>query len=240
MKHNFKLITVLLITSLILSGCLYPKAELSKNQAPNEAQLEMIQSAVEQYKEKTGGLVPIKTKASDVPIYEKYIVDFEQLQQEQIISEIPGTAFENGGYFQYMLISPEEDPQVKLIDLRVTEQLRSIKVKIDMYRSTNTYPPFGDRIEGNVYKIDYKKIGLKEAPTVVSPYSQDNLPVVMNENGEAFIDYRIDLFAALNEFDHHFEEGDKIISILADNYSFVPAYSIDYTILDGDPVFLQK
>lgn len=240
MKHNLKLITVLFITSLILSGCLYPKNELAKNKTPNQAQLDMMQSAVEQYQEKTGGLVPIKTKPSDVALYEKYIVDFEQLKQEQILSEIPGTAFENGGYYQYVIISPEEDPQVKLIDLRLTEQLRSVKYKIDNFRSTNTYPPFGERVEGDVYNIDYKKIGLKEAPTVTSPYSQDKLPIVMNENGEAFIDYRLDLYTALNEIDHDFETGDNIISILADNYPFVPVYSIDYTIEDGDPIFLQK
>lgn len=240
MKHNLKLITVLLITSLILSGCLYPKSKLSKNQVPNQAQLDMMQSAVEQYKEKNGGLVPIKTKASDVPLYEKYIVDFDQLQQEQIISEIPGTAFENGGYYQYVIVSPEEDPQVKLIDLRMTEQLRSVKVKIDMFRSTNTYPPFANRVQGDVYDIDYKKIGLKEAPTVTSPYSQDQLPIVMDESGNAFIDYRRDLYTALNEFEHNFEMGDNITSILVDNYPFVPAYSIEYTIDNGDPIFLQK
>lgn len=240
MKHKLKYIAVLLMASLFLTGCLFPKQQLSKNQTPNMEQLKMMQEAVEEYKEKTGGLVPIKTKESDVPVYEKYIVDFDALQQEGIISEIPGTAFENGGYYQYVIVSPDEDPQVKLIDLRVTEQLRSVKVKIDIHRQKSDYPPYGERVEGDVYAIDYKKLGLKEKPTITSPYSQDKLPIVMNADGEAFIDYRMDIFAALDEFDHDYKEGDNIMGILADNYPFVPAYSIDYTIVDGDPVFMKE
>src|SRR5690625_1399094 len=105
----------MMIISLLLSGCLYPESELAKNQTPNEDQLQMVQSAVEQYKESTGGLVPIQTKPSDTPIFQKYLVDFTVLKENNIITEIPGNAFENGGVYQYTLITPDEDPQVKLI-----------------------------------------------------------------------------------------------------------------------------
>src|SRR5690625_5655065 len=103
MKSGQKLILVLILMLIILTGCLYPKSELAKNQIPNEQQLEMIQQAVKQYKEDTGGLVPIKTKESDAEIYEKYLIDFTELKEAQLISEIPGTAYENGGVYQYVI-----------------------------------------------------------------------------------------------------------------------------------------
>src|SRR5690625_2972875 len=114
MMKKFLLGTIMLV--FILSGCLYPQSELAKNQVPNEAQLEMVQNAVDNYREMTDGLVPIKTKPSDVDIYEKYVIDFTTLQESNLISEIPGTAYENGGVYQYVLVTPDDDPRVKLID----------------------------------------------------------------------------------------------------------------------------
>jgi len=238
MKSGQKLILVLILMLIILTGCLYPKSELAKNQIPNEQQLEMIQQAVKQYKEDTGGLVPIKTKESDAEIYEKYLIDFTELKEAQLISEIPGTAYENGGVYQYVILTPDDDPQVKLIDLRTTEKLREINVKLDIYRSKNMYPPFGPQIEKGVYQINYEKLGFKSEPVVVSPFTKNNLPFVMDETGEVFIDYRMDLREALEEYPHDFKENEDIRSILTDNFPFVPAYSLPYTIKNDEPTFL--
>lgn len=233
-----KLLLVIITSMFLLTGCLYPKEELAKNQIPNESQLEMVQNAVDQYVEMTDGLVPIKTKPSDVDIYEKYLIDFTILKENNLISEIPGTAYENGGAYQYIILDPENNPQVKLIDLRISDKLRELYTKLDIYRSEHLYPPFGEQIEKGIYKLNYEKLGYKSEPHVVSPFTKNNLPVVMNTDGELFVDYRIDLQQALDEFDHSFEEGDDIRSILEDNYHFVPVYSLPYTIKDGEPVFL--
>ena len=233
-----KLLLVIITSMFLLTGCLYPKEELAKNQIPNESQLEMVQNAVDQYVEMTDGLVPIKTKSSDVDIYEKYLIDFTILKENNLISEIPGTAYENGGAYQYIILDPENNPQVKLIDLRISDKLRELYTKLDIYRSEHLYPPFGEQIEKGIYKLNYEKLGYKSEPHVVSPFTKNNLPVVMNTDGELFVDYRIDLQQALDEFDHSFEEGDDIRSILEDNYHFVPVYSLPYTIKDGEPVFL--
>src|SRR5690625_1629994 len=238
MNRTYKLITVLIFILIILTGCLYPKSELTKNQIPNEQQLEMIQKAVEQYKEQTGGLVPIKTKENNTAEYEKYLIDFTELKDAQLISEIPGTAFENGGIYQYVILSPDEDPQVKLIDLRMTEKLRDINVKSDIYRSKHIYPLFGAQIEKGIYQINYKKLGFKSEPVVVSPFTKNNLPFVMDETGDIYIDYRIDLQEVLQQYPDKFNENEDIRSILADNYPFVPAHSLPYTIKNDEPVFL--
>ena len=93
-------IGLILIILSIASGCMFPQEELAKNKIPNEAQLDMVQEAVMQYQEETDGLLPIKTKPSDAPIYEKYLIDFTMLKERQLITETPGTAYENGGAYQ--------------------------------------------------------------------------------------------------------------------------------------------
>lgn len=230
----------LILFLFLLSGCLYPQSELAKNQVPHEEQLAMVQQAVEQYRDDSGGLLPIKTKDSEVAIFEKYLIDFALLKDQNYIADIPGNAFENGGIYQYTIIYPEDDPQVKLIDLRLTEQLRQVNVKLDIYRSKNLYPPYGEQLTEDIYKLNYNKLGFKEEPIVTSPFSQVNLPLIMNTEGELFIDYRIDLNQALEEYDNLYKEGDDIRYLLPDHSPFVPAYSLPYTIENNEPVFLNN
>lgn len=228
---------LLLVT--LLSGCLYPQSELTKNQSPNEMQLELVQTAVDKYQEETQGLAPIKTKENDTPIFQKYLVDFSALKERNVISELPSNAYENGGIYQYTIITPEDNPRVKLIDLRSTEAIREVNVKLETYRNKHIYPPFGEEISKGIFKIDARKLGLESEPYVVSPYSKENLPIIMDTNGHLFVDYRIDLNNALKEYEHDYEEGDDIRFLLAENTPFVPAYSLPYTIQDGEPVFLK-
>lgn len=239
MRKIIASITFIMII-IVLSGCLYPQSELAKNQIPNEQQVEMVQVAVEQYMEATNGLIPIRTKSSDTAIYEQYLIDFTLLKERQLIADTPGTAYENGGIYQYIIITPEEDPRVRLIDLRTTEKLREVNRKIVTYRQSNLYPPFGEQASEGLYYLNYEKLGYDVEPMVVSPFTNTNLPILMNPDGELFIDYRIDLQQALQEFDHQLEEGDDIRSVLEDNYFFVPAYSVPYTIENNEPVFLNK
>lgn len=234
-----KVFTALLVV-ILLTGCLYPNNELTQNKVPNEDQLELVQTAIDTYQEDTGGLMPIKTKPAETDVFEKYLIDFNILKENNIISAIPGNAFENGGIYQYTLITPDDNPRVRLIDLRITEEVRKVNVKLDIYRSKNTYPPFGKEIEKGVYTINYEALGFADEPYIVSPYSNENLPIVMDADGQLYVDYRIDLYNALEEFDHKYIEGDDIRFILAEHTPFVPAYSLPYTILNGEPVFITK
>nr|WP_306798726.1 hypothetical protein [Oceanobacillus saliphilus] len=228
------------LSLFLLSGCLYPQSEMEQNQIPNEEQLETVQRAIENYKEGEQGLVPIRTKPNDTPIFQKYLIDFNLLKEKGYLSEAPGNAYEKGGVYQYTLITPEDDPRVKLIDLRITEAIRSVNVQLDFYRSEHIYPAYGEKISEGVYTVDYKKLGLDSAPTVVSPYSRENLPIIMDVDGNLYVDYRIDLNNALNEYDHEYTTGEDIRYLLADNTPFVPAYSLPYTIANDEPVFLME
>ncbi|TGB04524.1 hypothetical protein [Halobacillus salinus] len=230
----------LILILFFLSGCLYPNAELEKNQIPNQIQLETVQNAVDQFQEKQNGLLPIKTKPQDTPIFQKYQLDFSKLQQQALMGELPGTSFENGGYYQYVIIHPETDPTVKVLDLRTTETLRSLQVKVTFYQDEHQFPPFGDQIAKGVYELDYEELGLQEEPFIDSPYSDKMLPVYLNAQGEVLIDYRKDLYAYLNEQDHQYQPGQDIRYLLTDHAPFVPGYSEEYTVENGEPIFMSE
>jgi len=240
LKASYIKTVILFFSLLLLTGCLYPDSERAENQVPHDTQLETVQSAVDTYRENTNGLVPIRTKPSDTPIFEKYLIDFTILKDENAIAEIPGNAFENGGYYQYILIDPEENPTVKIIDLRVTEALRNINIRLDSFRQQNTYPAFGEKIEDGIYLLDHEKLNLEEQPTVVSPYSKEKLPIIMDVHGNLYVDYRMDLQRALDEYEHDYEEGDDIRFLLTDNTPFAPAYALPYTIKDGEAVLMAE
>lgn len=237
--HTYVKIGIIsLIATLLLSGCMFPKEKLSKNQVPHEDQIDLVQTAIKKYQEKTGGLLPIKTKENETPIYEKYIIQFNQLEQEGLLSEIPGNAFENGGIYQYVLIDVEDNPTVKLIDLRTTTEVQKLHTKIMNYRNKHIYLPYGDSVGGDYYTIDHKKLDLTSEPTVVSPYTQNNLPFLIDLDGNIFIDYRYDLTQIIQEQNPSISNGEDIRHILTDESPFVPAHSPAYTIEDGEPVFL--
>lgn len=229
---------IMLLCLFLLSGCLYPQGELAKNQIPNEMQIETVQKAIDKYREDTGGLVPIRTKDSDVPIYEKYVIDFAELKDNHYIDDIPGTSFENGGLFQYVLVDPETTAEVKLIDLRVTDKLREINRKMDTFRTKEGYPPFGTRLAKDIYQLDYKQLGYTTEPVVVSPFTQNNLPLILNAKGELFVDYRMDLFELYGSYEGDIAEGEDIRHILVDHHYFVPAYSLPYEWAEDEPQFL--
>ncbi|AXI40029.1 MAG: hypothetical protein C6W58_08895 [Bacillaceae bacterium] len=221
---------------LLLSGCLYPEERLHKNEIPYEAQIQSVQKAVEQYKADTEGLLPIKTRDKSTPIYEKYPIDFNLLIPEYL-PEPPGTAFENGGIYLYVLVDVEKNPTVKLIDLRIAEAIRELKMRINAHE----YPPYEKQIAKNVFTLNYKKLGLKEPPHVKSPYSGENLPLVIDNNREVYVDYSLDLYRAIKESKRSFKEGEDIRHLLVENSPFVPAFSLPYTVNEkNEPVFLIK
>lgn len=234
---RFSTAIVVMLSCILLSGCLYPEDKLQKNTIPYNDQIQTVQSAIEQYQQDTNGLLPIKTRDMSTPIYQKYPIDFSVLTPKYM-AEPPGTAYESGGIYQYVLVNVEENPTVKLIDLRVADEIHELTVKLNVYRQANGYPPFKDVITDYIYTLDYEKLGYKEDPMVESPYTGEYLPLVIDQNAQIYVDYRIDLNQALKEHENTFKPGDDIRDILVDQYHFVPAYSLPYTIDEnGEPVF---
>ncbi|MFD2655370.1 hypothetical protein [Gracilibacillus thailandensis] len=237
MVHKLIVFTFSLI---LLTGCMYPSENLSQNQISNDTQLQLVQNAIDLYAEQNDGILPIVTKESDTPLYQKYLIDFSLLKQQGLIQAIPGTAFENGGSYQYVLVDVEENPTVKVIDLHLTDELRTIQQRLTIYRDEHTYPPFGDKVEDGVYELDYEELNLDAAPSVNSPYSENRLPVYISTDGNLLIDYRMELYQALQEKNHTYKNGDDIRAILIEDHPVVPAYSIPYTVKDNEPVFAPE
>ncbi|MBM7661238.1 hypothetical protein JOC85_002010 [Bacillus mesophilus] len=230
---------LLIICSFLLSGCLYPDDRLAQNSIPYTDQLQSVQTAVNQFREDSGGLLPIKDRDMETPIYQKYPVDFSKVVP-RYLAEPPSSAYESGGIYQYVLVDVEENPTVKLIDLRLADGIRELKTRIQAYKRTNGgYPPFDKILTDHIFTVDYEKLGYEEPPFVVSPYSGENLPFIINNEGEIFIDYSLDLYRLLQETDHKFQPGDDIRPILLDHAVFVPAFSVPYTVENNEPVFLQ-
>jgi len=234
-KRLFIVLPLLLL--VFLSGCLYPEEKLSKNSVPYETQITSVQTAVDRFQEDQNGLLPIKTRDMETPIYQKYPVDFNQLIP-QYMSEPPGTAFENGGVYLYVLVNVENDPTVKLIDLRLAEEIRDINIRLNVYRQSNGYPPFKEEITRGVYTLDFEKLGYKEPPQVLSPFSNEYLPFVIDSNGDVFVDYSLDLYQALKKEDVNVKAGEDIRYLLVESSPFVPAFSLPYTVDDqNEPIF---
>jgi hypothetical protein len=233
----FRFFLPFILVLSVLTGCMYPEEKLVQNQVPYKDQLDSVQSAVNQFKEANGGILPIKTKDAETPIYQKYPIDFNKIVP-RYLSEAPGNAYENGGLFQYVLVDVEENPTVKLLDLRMAETIREIKMRI----TANGYPPFKDKITDQLYTLDFKKIGYKQEPVAVSPFTNHNLRYVVSTQGEIYIDYSSDLYQAIKSSKEDLKEGEDIRHILVNQSMFVPAYSLPYTIDEssGEPIFLEK
>ncbi|MBT2754899.1 hypothetical protein AB1K84_07025 [Mesobacillus foraminis] len=236
MRKLFVLLPCILLV-LILSGCMYPEENLAQNRIPHEVQLESVQKAVDGFREDNSGILPIKTKEADTPIYEKYLIDFQRIVP-RYMPEPPGNAFESGGIFQYVLVDVETKPTVKLLDLRMAETIRDIKLRI----KAKEYPPFKKQIGKNAFTLDFKKLGYKEAPAAASPYTGANLPFIITGDGEVYVDYRSDLYQKLKDGDEDVSPGEDIRHILVEDSQFVPGFSLPYTIDEetGEPIFLEK
>lgn len=239
MKMSYIRFIGLFALILLLSGCMYPKSELKQNEVPNDAQVNTVQMAIDQYREETGGPLPIKTKTNETPLFEKYLIDFNMLTNEGLLTEIPGNAFEKGGYYQYALYDVEEDPTVKLIDLRTSEQIRSINIRVDSYRSEHTYPPFGEQVIPGVHQIDADKIDLEAEPTVDSPYSEHKLPLLITGDGKLLIDYRKDIYEMLQAGDIKVKPGEDLLAKVAEQNVILPAYSHPLTVDDENEPILK-
>lgn len=223
---------LLLLVSLLLSGCMYPKEALEQNQVAPQDQLNMVQNAVESYQKDTGGLLPLKDRDQTYEIYLKHPVDFGKLKPKYLL-QLPGSSFEMGGYYQYVMMDVDKNPKVMIVDLRTSDTLKNLRIRLE---TKSNELALGKKIGPNLYKINYKKYGLDQYPTVKSPYSGEALPIYINGGNEFKIDYSLDLGRALQK--HQVKQGEDIRYILYQDNPILPAYSVPYTVDDkNEPVF---
>lgn len=233
---NKKILVALATVTIFLAGCMYPGEDEGNGKIPYEEHLQSIQQAVDAFQEDTGGLLPIKTKESDTDQYIKYPIEFSQIIPEYT-DRIPSSAYENGGIFQYVLRDVEENPTVKVVDLRAAEMIRDL----NMRKVMNGKTPFKDEIGKGVYEINFEALGYESPLTLESPYSDAQLPIVVGGDGKFYVDYSIDLNRILAEEKPEVEEGEDIRFLLEERSNVLPAYSLPYTVNEqNEPVFIGR
>ena len=80
------------------------------------------------FQEDSSGLLPIKTRDMETDQYIKYPIDFKKIVPAYL-GEIPANSYEKGGIYQYVLMDVEENPTVKLVDLRLAETIRELNIE---------------------------------------------------------------------------------------------------------------
>ncbi|MFP3489645.1 hypothetical protein R0K20_18790, partial [Staphylococcus sp. SIMBA_130] len=88
-----------------------------------------------------------------------------------------------------VLINVEENPTVRLIDLLLIEKVKDLQLPVNDYRRKNDYPPFNEVLAKDRYSINYEAMGIEEEITVKSPFTNDQLPFFLDQNGNVHIDY---------------------------------------------------
>ncbi len=203
---------------------------------PYQDQIDTMQRAVDAYREETGGLLPIKTRDQSVDPYIKYPIEFEKIVPKYT-EKLPLNAYERGGVYQYVLYDVEENPTVKLVDIRAAERIRELNLR----KHVNSSVKFGEEIADAVYAVQYEEMGFNGPLTVPSPYSETQLPIVVGGDGNFYVDYSIDLANELKKTEFEVKEGEDIRYILAEAYNVLPAYSLPYTLNEeGEPTFSAR
>ncbi|ANE49018.1 hypothetical protein SY83_18635 [Paenibacillus swuensis] len=231
---------MVIILTLLLSGCMYPdERRAERNPAAAKEFLTVVQSAVDTYQKETG-LLPLQNSTMETPLYEKYLVDFKQLQKRGYISFIPGNAFESGGTYYYLIINEETKPEVKLMDLISFQKVNEVQKAVDSYRGEHGgVLPQGAAAANSFFWIDYKKLDRKP-PEIVSMYTGQTLNLMMHESGRVVIDYAPDLMQLITKGNLKPSAGEDLRAQLASTTPFVPLKSYPYYWQDNEPKVASK
>jgi hypothetical protein len=224
-----------------LSGCLYPKDNKLDNVTSIRESILLVQNAVDTYKQRTG-VLPIKNSDTHTPIYEKYVIDMRKLKDGRYISQLPAVSYENGGSAIFVLVNPEEKPEVRVMDLVAYQQTGDIQKKVDEYKATHQGQlPSGTAVSPRFYQLDFGKLGMKQVQ-VESRYSRQFLNFVLHESGTVAIDYASDIMKMITEksLTGGLTAASDLRAILVRESPFVPAKSYPYYWKDGQPVLSES
>ncbi|BBH21005.1 hypothetical protein Back11_23500 [Paenibacillus baekrokdamisoli] len=234
-------VVVIGMMTVALSGCLYPKDQLTQNKLPPKDAILTVQAVVDQYQKDTG-LLPILNSTPETPLYEKYRIDFEKLQQMNYVSDIPATAYEKGGSYYYLIINEETDPTVKLMNLVLSQKVNDIQASVKAYSDAHQGKlPTGKSVYPDFTSINYDNLNLKE-PVLQSVFTGQTLSTIMDAKGNVYLDYGIDITQALNKLDSGKKPDDKqdLRELLVEHSDLVPVKSPIYRLKNGEPQAMLK
>jgi hypothetical protein len=175
---------------------MYQQNSTPNNTAVMKDALYLVQKAVDDYKTATG-VLPIQTFNATTPLYEQCIVDFNKLQAQGAIGEVPKSAFESGGSNYFIIINPDKKPEVKLLDIVSLQAVNDLQAAVSTYMVNHKGEVPTKKVqESGWYTINYKKLKLDE-PSIESPYSHTPLRALVAKTGQVILDYRTDIAKAM-------------------------------------------
>jgi hypothetical protein len=231
---------LLVCLAVLLGGCM---GQARHQQGPPlEQQVAEIQESVDRFQE-ANGVLPIHTRDADTSVFHRYVIDLHKLVP-QYLTEPPQGSFEMGGYYQYVLFDVEEDPSVKLVDVRISRVVSELQNRVNLLLREGEYLPIDEMVGDGYFSLDYEQMNMREAPTVNSPFSGQPLSLIVNQQGEVGVDYRSDLYQVLEKMDaaqiENMEPGEDIRQLLVKDSHFVPAHSFPYTLENEQPVLIES
>ncbi|KOR88734.1 hypothetical protein [Paenibacillus solani] len=226
---------VLVLFPVLLTGCLYPGENMPENKVSYRESVKRIQSAVDDFYQEQG-ILPIITAGSEIPRYEKYRVDLDQLKNRGYMDQIPNTAFEKGGSGYFLIINEETEPTVKVMDLTTTQKVNDVQRAVNLYKmSHDDALPAGEALYPGYTAVDLSKTDAKSVK-LNSVYSGQEMTFIMDENGTVYADYAFDIMQAIQKNGTDPKEGEDLRRYLEQESSYVPVKSVPYTWQDGQPV----
>ncbi|MBA4543129.1 MULTISPECIES: hypothetical protein [Thermoactinomyces] len=233
--RRLKWISLLMMTFL-LSGCMYPQERQQQLDKLGE-QIATVQSAVLAYQREHRWL-PYRYTEDEYKLTTKYKVNFQELQGGYLAA-IPPSAFEEGGPFIYVLIDVEKKPTVRLFDLRVNDEVEKVQPYVTGYHSKYKKWPLGQKISPHFFTIDYEKLGI--SPVMVpSPYSSTTLPLIMDDQGKVYVDYRTDVMQKWQMSKNKPDANQDLRLWIAEDSFYVPAFSPVMKMRNNEPVFVRQ
>jgi len=242
MKPITRLFAVFLLL-IVCTGCMYRNViqQQTENPAFVREELARVESAVKQFYD-TRGVYPIKNADETTPEYEKYVIDLNRLVQSNMLSSIPKNSYEAGGRYYYLLIHPETNPAVKLMDLVWVQKTGEVQRAVNSYAAANGGKlPLDTLVSQGFYGIHYDALNMDRV-MLQSPYSKHYLPLLIHESGKVIIDYSLDIMEASKRAGSGAElpEGADARELLVMASPLAPFLSFPYEWKNGEPVLTPE
>ncbi|SFS59391.1 hypothetical protein [Paenibacillus sp. 453mf] len=230
-KLRYVILGTLFLVLVMLTGCMYPgtSSESEPVIVNYDDSVSRIQHAIDSF-QTDQHILPMITAGNETPRYEKFRIDLNKLEQQGYLDDIPNTAFEKGGSVYYLLQNEESDPVVKVMDLTTVQRVNDVQRLAQTYKSTHDEWPVSEEVSPGVSRVDIDKLqsGASQLQELQSVYSGEALPYLLDENGNVYADYAIDIMQVIEREKLAPSKTEDLRELLTERSHHVPVKSLPY------------
>lgn len=208
-----------------VTGCMYPEEERQQPTTDVSTFVRAVQDSVNSYmNDNTNEPLVSTDNPSSTEIFRS--ISLRDLYP-RYLTELPTNSFEMGGNDLYVLVTVDDKPTVKLVDLRFKEQLDETQLAYDRYMRNNKEAPRGELLADGIYVLDTTKLNLKN-DTIRSMFSSQQLKFLVSADGKVSVDYMPDIneYLRLNPTDR--KPGEDLRYVLAKHSLYAPFAANSY------------